>query len=356
MPLVFVNNDITRMSVDAIVNAANNSLLGGGGVDGAIHRAAGPGLLEECRRLDGCKTGQSKMTGAYALPCRHIIHTVGPVWRGGTEGEADFLASCYRSALELAGGEGFDSVAFPLISAGVFGYPAAEALRIAVGEIASFLGTNDMLVYLAVLSRNAIDPGEKLLKEVTGYLDAVFEEEPSAAASGPQSSAYMPYEVQRVQTKGDGLFRRPHREDDARNETVLYGSDSNRKNGGKLNGQEKSRGYMRSGFGRMLTAKAWEKTMDDQAVCRFANIGRNLVNRIKNDPDYLPDKRTVTAFAIALKLSVEDTAALLEMAGHTFSHGDRMDIVVEYFIGREIYDIHLINEVLFRLGLQLLGG
>ncbi len=167
MRLRAIRADITTLAMDAIVNAANSSLLGGGGVDGAIHRAAGPGLVAQCRLLGGCKTGEAKLTGGHKLPARHVIHTVGPVWRGGDRGEPELLAACYRNSLDIAARRGFATVAFPCISTGIFGYPAEAAARVAVDtarrhaldarlpETVTFccFGDADLSIYLELLER-----------------------------------------------------------------------------------------------------------------------------------------------------------------------------------------------------------
>jgi len=160
--------DITTLDRDAIVNAANSSLLGGGGVDGAIHRAAGPELLAECRKLGGCPTGEVRITGGYRLPARHVIHTVGPVWRGGGQGEAELLASCYRRSLELARANGLRSIAFPAISAGIYGYPLDQAAAIAIREVRAFIAREPEALDLVSL----VCFGDKALETYSRALDA----------------------------------------------------------------------------------------------------------------------------------------------------------------------------------------
>ena len=166
MPLKIVRGDITKLAVDAIVNAANKTLLGGGGVDGCIHRAAGPELVRECRTLGGCETGGAKLTKGYRLPCKYVIHTVGPIWRGGARGEEALLTACYENSLLLAKEHDCRSVAFPLISAGIYGYPLEAALRVAAETIERFLEKSDMTVYLVLYDPASVAMGERLFGDV----------------------------------------------------------------------------------------------------------------------------------------------------------------------------------------------
>ena len=177
MPLQIVRNDITKIKVDAIVNAANESLLGGGGVDGCIHRAAGPELLAECETLHGCEIGSAKITKGYRLPCKYVIHAVGPRWRDGKHGERDKLISCYQTSLALARENKCETVAFPLISSGIYGYPKDQALRIAIDTISEFLLENDMTVYIVIFDKKAYQISGKLFADIAAYIDDRYVDE-----------------------------------------------------------------------------------------------------------------------------------------------------------------------------------
>lgn len=334
MPLLFVRNDITKMPVDAIVNAAKTSLTGGGGVDGCIHRAAGPGLLAECLRLGGCKTGEAKLTGAYALPCKYVIHTVGPVWNGGNDGEPELLASCYRSSLELAKEHGCETVAFPLISSGVFGYPKEQAMRVAVDSIKAFLMENDMMVYLVIFSRRSMEAGGRLTADIAEYIDDRY-----AALHGDDRQARR----RRMDALEAGILLAPTMR------VPVPEGDVFDVLGDRL-------AQLDAGFSEMLLKLIDRSGMSDPEVYKKANIDRKLFSKIRSDPGYRPSKPTALAFAIALELDLDETRDLIARAGYALSPSSKFDIIVEFFIRRKNYDIFEINEALFAFDQSLLGA
>lgn len=335
MPLEIVRNDITKMNVDAIVNAANSSLLGGGGVDGAIHRAAGSGLLKECIKLHGCKVGDSKITGAYKLPCKYVIHTVGPVWRGGNNNEKALLESCYKTALALAKEYKCSSVAFPLISTGAYRYPKDEALRVAVDTIGEFLFDNDMTVYITVFDKNAYQISSKLFSDIAEYIDDCYAEEHNDRATRFISEDYPVCYSKSVFECCDEATAMP--------EAFEYDLDS------KLKDIDES-------FSQMLLRKIDEKGMTDSECYKKANIDRKLFSKIRGDVNYKPRKTTVLAFAISLELTLGETEEMLRKAGFALSHSNKFDIIIEYFIERGNYNIFEINEALFAFDQSLLGA
>ena len=332
MPLIIVRNDITKMSVDAIVNAAKESLLGGGGVDGCIHRAAGPELLQECRTLGGCRTGEAKITGAYRLPCKYVIHTVGPVWNGGKYGEREQLASCYRSSLALAKKHGCETVAFPLISSGVFGYPKDQTLRVAVDTISEFLAENDMTVYIVIFDRAAYQIGNKLFAGIAAYIDDHYVDAHTDSRETQRrrmAMASMPIEESECMPAPCAM--------------APFGLDE------ALSKLDES-------FSQMLLRKIDECGMTDAQCYKKANIDRKLFSKIRSDVHYKPSKPTAMAFAIALELPLEEAREMLGKAGFAFSHASKFDIIVEYFIAHRNYNIFEINEALFAFDQSLLGG
>ena len=330
MPLEIVRNDITKMSVDAIVNAAKESLLGGGGVDGCIHRAAGPELLQECRTLGGCRTGEAKITGAYRLPCRYIIHTVGPVWNGGKYGEREQLASCYRTSLALAKEHGCETVAFPLISSGIFGYPKNQALRVAVDTIGEFLLHNDMTVYIVIFSRTAYQISSKLFADIAEYVDDHYVD----AHTDSRRDRLRRMSVLEGRALSAGAAAAPMSADNL--DDLLA--------------------HLDAGFSETLLKLIDRSGKKDAEVYKKANVDRKLFSKIRNNPDYKPSKPTAVAFAIALELSLPETRDLIARAGYALSPSSKFDIIIEYFIMQRDYDIFKINEALFAFDQSLLGA
>jgi len=328
MPIQILRNDITKMQADAIVNAANCSLLGGGGVDGCIHRAAGPELLEECKTLGGCETGSAKITKAYKLKAKYVIHAVGPRYRDGKHGEKEKLISAYRSSLELAKEYGCASVAFPLISSGIYGYPKDQALRVAMDTISAFLMEHEMLVYLVVFDQKSFQIGEKLFSDIAAYIDDHYAE---SFIRSDAESRRRPEILDREECCCPSMLKSA-----VSLETLLSETEES--------------------FSEMLLRKIDERGMTDAACYKKANIDRKLFSKIRSDRLYKPSKATAIAFAIALELSLEETRELLEKAGFALSPSSKFDIIIRYFIERKNYNIYEINEALFAFEQNLLGA
>ena len=331
MPLQIVRNDITKMKVDAIVNAANNSLLGGGGVDGCIHRAAGPELLEECKLLNGCETGAAKITKGYQLPCTYVIHAVGPRWIDGSHNEKELLKSCYIASLNLAKEYNCKSIAFPLISSGIYGYPKAQALRVAVEQIGKFLLDNEMMVYLVIFDRKTYEIGDKLYSAIKSYIDDQYVDEHSDSLS-LQRARFVGFENTCLREGSVPLSS-------AEQKSILdWLSDID------------------ESFSEMLLRKIDESGMSDAECYKKANIDRKLFSKIRSDKLYKPSKPTVIAFALALELSLEEMQDMLAKAGFTLSHSSKFDLIIEYFVKLGNYNVYEINEALFAFDQSLIGG
>ena len=386
MPLYLNRADVTDFPVDAVVNAANESLLGGGGVDGAIHAAAGPELLEECRLLGGCAPGQAKVTGAYRLPAKYIIHTVGPRWRGGGSGEEEVLRACYRNSLRLAEEKGCETVIFPLISSGVFGYPKREALRVAEDEIRRYLEDSELTVYLSVRGRGVL-PAETEFAELISLLGG-FAPEPELRrrmAGGPLSKPrtrkplgpFTPTKASREEDNAADLSgsasrsapKREKRERPRRGTVQAFRAPEDAPgpeeemceptlafHSGVPADLERELRELDESFSQMLLRKITEKGMTDAQCYRRANVDRRLFSKIRSDAHYRPSKATALAFAVALELSPEETGELLRKAGFALSRSSTFDVIVDFFITRRNYDVYRINEALFAYDQPLLGN
>lgn len=398
MPFTIVRNDITRMAVDAVVNSAAPHLLGGGGADGEIHRVAGPELAQACRKLGGCKPGQVKLTEGYGLPCRYVIHTVGPVWMGGFFGEEETLRSCYRNALQLAREMELETVAFPLIASGIFAYPRDMALRIAMDEIQQFVLENDLMVYLVVYDPESFRISSKLQRDIQQYVDDRYVEEHSEERFGLPPEPNRPRQpVPKTAPIPDGIrpFNRPlwNREDS------LFAMEESAWQDEKLtplddfpeddrdtpafccsapmeavcvpapvadaipDGAVDHEAVLRNllsqqdeSFTQRLLRLIDASGMTDPECYRRANIDRRLFSKIRNHPHYQPSKQTALAFAVSLRLSREETDQLLRTAGLALSRSSKFDLVVAYFINEGIYDVMQINEALYAFDLPLLGN
>lgn len=299
-------------------------------MDGCIHRAAGPELLAECRTLGGCKTGDAKITKAYRLPCQYVIHTVGPMWNGGSHGERKLLVSCYRTSLALAKEHGCETVAFPLISSGIFGYPKDQALRVAVDTIGEFLLHNDMTVYIVIFSRTAYQISSKLFADIAEYVDDHYVD--------------VHTDSQRERLRRMSVLESRTLSADAAAAPMAVG------------GLDSLLAHLDAGFSETLLKLIDRSGKKDSEIYKKANVDRKLFSKIRNNPDYKPSKATAIAFAIALELNLDETRDLVARAGYALSASSKFDVIIEYFIRRKKYDIFEINEALFAFDQSLLGA
>ncbi len=328
-----IRQDITKLECDAIVNSANNTLLGGGGVDGAIHKAAGVKLLEECKTLDGCETGDAKVTNAYNLNCKHVIHTVGPIWRGGDFGEKALLESCYKKSLALAKEYKCETVAFPLISTGVYGYPKDKALAVAIETISNFLFHNEMTVYLVMFDKESFKTSTRLFDDVAEYIDDNY------ADTNIKLNNFR-------RKRGSSLAF------DVSDYEICSSLEENQKSNLSLTDMLSN---MDDNFAVTLLKLIDLKKISDVECYKKANVSKQTWYKIMNDKNYKPSKTTVVSFAIALELSLDETKRLLSTVGFTLSRSNKFDIIIEYFLLNKEYNIFTINETLFEFDQVCLG-
>jgi len=342
MPFTIVRQDITKMKVDAIVNAANTDLQMGGGVCGAIFKAAGAAQLQAaCDKLAPIKTGEAVITSGFDLPAKFVIHAAGPVYRyQNAEQSEKLLRSAYMESLRLAIENNCESIAFPLISSGIYGYPKDEALQVATAAIQDFLINNDIDITLVVFDKSAFTVSRELLGAVESYIDEHYVDTHQI-----KRRKLLDVERQAISEADEraNIFNEPLLEE------ILAPI-------GAPAPLDDLVGNLDEPFSQMLLRLIDAKGMTDVEVYKRANLDRKLFSKIRSNKGYMPSKRTAIALAVALKLSLDETDDLLERAGYALSHAVKFDVIVEYFITNGKYDVFEINEVLFEYDQPLLGG
>ena len=345
MPFAIVRNDITKMQVDAIVNSANPRAIVGGGVDRAIHQAAGAELLAARKKIGDIPTGTAAVTPAYRLHARYVIHTVGPVWQDGSHGERELLSRAYQNSLRLAAEHDCSSIAFPLLSAGVFGCPSEIAIAAAGQAIRDFLQEHDMDIYLVVFDRKSFKISDTLFDDVQSYLDEryvaeLLEEEYRGddrdhRIAACHEAAYL-NATEACVSEAAPMFSAKDADAGARSlEHLLDDIDDT--------------------FSETLLRLIDLKGKSDPEIYKRANVDRKHFSKIRNNPAYQPSKNTALTFAVALELDLDETRDFIGRAGYALSRSSKMDVIVEYFIERKEYDIFTINETLFAFQQPLLG-
>ncbi len=345
MPFEIVRNDIVNMQVDAVVNTANPKPVIGSGIDSGIHKKAGPKLLEARKKIGRIDFGDAAVTPGFGMDVGYIIHTAGPVWKGGSHGEEQILSSCYRKSLALAREYKCESVAFPLIATGNYGFPKPLALQIAINEISTFLLDNEMQVYLVVFEKEAFVLSEKLFKSVSSYIDENYIYSKTIDEYGTAEFNRM-VQTRRIQEDTYSLQSPEMYANIPDGAAVPMDSD----NWGRLLKN------LDAGFSETLLKLIDRTGRKDSEIYKKANVDRKLFSKIRNNMNYKPSKTTALAFAFALELSLDETKDFIGRAGFALSHSSKLDVIVEYFLVNRNYDIFELNEVLFEFDQPLIGA
>ena len=356
MPFEIVRNDIVNMQVDAVVNTANPNPVIGSGVDSGIHKKAGYELLADRQKIGCIDFGDAVITPGFNLDAKYVIHTVGPIWEDGNHGEEQILSSCYRKSLALAKEHECESMAFPLIATGNYGFPKTLALQIAVREISTFLLENEMQIYLVVFGKEAFALSEKLFKSVSSYIDENYICSKTHDEYGIESVCGSRLKTRRIRErlKGrNGIHEDicPSQEmeaclDMSVEETVPMDSDN----------WEQLLENLDAGFSETLLQLIDRTGKKDSEIYKKANVDRKLFSKIRNNMDYKPSKTTALAFAFALELDVNETKDFIGRAGFALSHSSKFDVIVEYFLVNKNYNVFELNEVLFAFDQPLIGA
>ena len=341
MPFLMIRNDITKVAADAIVNPANRNLLQGSGTSRAIYQAAGEQeLTASCEAIGRCDLGRAVCTPAFGLPAKYIFHAVCPAWHGGGFGEAEQLASAYHSALELAAEYHCESVAFPLLSSGNYGYPKEQAFRIAVDIITQYVMEHDLTVYLVLYDRHSLAVSRKLSASVEEYIDDHY------VAQNDES-----YEFDRWRRESAERRRRLEEEAAPMLEAAAPPAAPM---------AARSLEHLMNNLGESFTTRLLrlidERGLKDSTVYKQSNISRQHFSKIQCNRDYNPKKKTVLAFAVGLHLSEDETIDLLQSAGYAFSDGSKRDWIVRYCLEHKIYNINQVNTLLFEYDQEQLGA
>lgn len=373
MPFRIVRNDLTKMQVDAIVNTANPRPGIGGGTDRAVYEAAGRDvLLAERKKIGKIARGQAAVTPAFGLQAKYIIHTVGPRWYDGRKREADTLRSCYENSLRLAKEKGCGSIAFPLISTGVYGFPKELALQIVIGTVSRFLTQEDMMIYLVVFDRKATRLSEKLFEKIDARIDDAYvrEKRKEEYWEDREEMSSVSCEALTDRDRWQNVFRRNRPEErsgdwleersgDRPEERSGYWTDAAPAPAARMT--EPSARSLKAlmeqrdeTFQQMLLRMIAERGMTNAQAYKKANQDKKLFSKIKNDINYQPKKKTAMAFALALELTLDEAKDLLARAGYAFSPSNDFDKVIRYCIETREYDIYEIEIILYELGLDTL--